>query len=151
MKKLRKLFCSVLVVSMLLSMNMVAFASESSDNGAGETVASTMIYMPSDDETARIPNAIEVSVILVDDNHVKVSIANFGIDKFDKVSCYVEIWDRTGIKQYANTIAEEDIYPLFPRNNTLYVKNWSKIKITNIQCWDGKDYGTVADVEYTKN
>lgn len=151
MKKWRKFICSILMITMVLSMNTVAFASEGNGNEIEETVASAIVYMPSDDATARIPNAIEVAVKLVDDDHVKVCITNIGVDRFDKVSCYVEIWDTAGRKQYADTITEESIWPMFPRNNTLYVKNWSRIKITNIQCWDGDDYGTVADVDYTKN
>jgi len=151
MKKLKKLSISIammLVICMTLNTNVLA---AENNNETEETVVSTIVYMPSDEATARIPNAIEVSVKLVDDNHVKVCITNFGIDRFDKVSCYVEVWDTSGRKQYANTIIEEDIYPIFPRNNTLYVRNWSRIKISNIQCWDGNDYGTVSDVEYTKN
>ena len=35
--------------------------------------------------------------------------------------------------------------PLFSPVYNIYVKNWKKIEITNIQAWDGKDYGTRPD------
>lgn len=148
MKNVKKILSGLLVCFMLLSTSIVSFAAEIP--ATEKPVATTLIELQTDEASPRIPNAIEVAIYDVDSDNVKVSISNFGIDTFDKVSCYVEVWDNSGRKQVAKTITEKDIFPLFPRNNTLYVKNWAKIKVSNIQCWDGDDYGTVINVEYEK-
>lgn len=115
------------------------------------TVAKTNVNLQFD-KAARIPNIIEVYVIDDGKDYVKVGVQNYGIDTFDKVSFNIEIWDIWGRAVVRTSVTETDILPvLVPRTTRYYVKDWYNIKITNIQCWDGTDYGTMMDIDYVKN
>lgn len=145
-KQIKKISFLLMIIFMFLSINLAVFAKENE-----QTVVITdneyKAYNQIAGSDTHIANIISITAVDVDKDHVKLSITNIGIDTFDKVSCYVEVWDTAGVRQYAKTITETDIFPLFPRNTTIYVKNWSKISVTNGQGWDGSDYGTFVPYE----
>ena len=82
-----------------------------------------------DSSKERIPNFFVVEAVVE---------GSSGSDK-------VKITDNKGLVQYNKVVSFTDVTPLFSPVYNIYVKNWKKIEITNIQAWDGKDYGTRPD------
>lgn len=96
----------------------------------------------------RIPNYFMVEAVVEGSSgsdNIKIIAHNIGIDTIDKISCTVKITDTAGLVQYHKVITFNEVTPLFSPTHKIYVKNWEKIEITNIQAWDGSDYGTRPD------
>ena len=101
-----------------------------------------------DSSKERIPNFFVVEAVVEGSSgsdKIKRISHNIGIDTIDKISCKVKITDNKGLVQYNKVVSFTDVTPLFSPVYNIYVKNWKKIEITNIQAWDGKDYGTRPD------
>lgn len=101
-----------------------------------------------DSSKERIPNFFVVEAVVEGSSgsdKIKIIAHNIGIDTIAKISCKVKITDNKGLVQYNKVVSFTDVTPLFSPVYNIYVKNWKKIEITNIQAWDGKDYGTRPD------
>lgn len=101
-----------------------------------------------DSSKERIPNYFVVEAVVEGSSgsdKIKIIAHNIGIDTIDKISCKVKITDNKGLVQYNKVVSFTDVTPLFSPVYNIYVKDWKKIEITNIQAWDGKDYGTRPD------
>ena len=101
-----------------------------------------------DSSKERIPNFFVLEAVVEGSSgsdKIKIIAHNIGIDTIDKISCKVKITDNKGLVQYNKVVSFTDVTPLFSPVYNIYVKNWKKIEITNIQAWDGKDYGTRPD------
>lgn len=101
-----------------------------------------------DGSKERIPNYFVVEAVVEGSSgsdNIKIIAHNIGIDTIDKITCNVKIIDIRGLVQYNKVVQFTDVTPLFSPTYNIYVKDWKKIKITNIQAWDGKDYATRPD------
>lgn len=100
------------------------------------------------DSKERIPNYFTVEAVVEGSSGsdtIKLIAHNIGVDKIDKISCNVKITDIRGVLQYHKVVTFSDVTPLFSPTHNIYVKDWKKIEITNIQAWDGTDYATRSD------
>lgn len=101
-----------------------------------------------DGSKERIPNYFVVEAVVEGSSgsdNIKIIAHNIGIDTIDKISCNVKITDIRGLVQYNKVVPFTDVTPLFSPVYNIYVKDWKKIEITNIQAWDGKDYAKRPD------
>lgn len=78
-------------------------------------------------------------------DNIKIIAHNIGIDTIDRISCKVKVIDIRGLVQYDKVVPFTNVTPLFSPTYNIYVKDWVRIEITNIQAWDGNDYGTIPD------
>lgn len=150
---------------MLLSLSVPSFAS----NGAGEFIGEGVIVyeretidlndpqapeLPSEGSIIIFPsrtkfqNYVLMDVIDGGNDTIKIwcaNIAQFGLDSVDYASCLVAVYDDLGRMQYKRTHVFQDIWPLFPQTDSLYVPNWSRVEVTSLYARDG------GVVEYGEN
>lgn len=165
MKISKKILAMILTVVMSVVLSVSAFAAEidnTTDNAV--PVASSELVIIRDEngnvqfETLngtidpRIPglaNIVSVYVYDVDENHVKVSIQNIGLDWVDSVSMNIKIYNTRGL-QYNKNLTETSIKQFLPRNNTYYVAGWNRIVISNIVVKDEGDVAYSNDIDCEK-
>ncbi len=133
-----KILALMIAISLILSINVnIVSASTLPFDIKGEDVSSEI--------GTRVANVIKVSAAKRSDNQVRINCLNIGVDTFDKVTCNVMIVNKSGIVQYNKTITFTNIFPLISQYVDIYVANWATVYVSNIQCYDGTDYGVLPD------
>ena len=164
MKMCKKILAMMIAVVMVCSLAVPTFAAEVSAEESMNFAATSEIVITRDDSgnvqfevpnnaiEPRIPgwaNLVQVGVKTLDQNRVRVSIQNIGLDWVDSVSMNIKIYNPQGL-QYNVGLTETNIVQLLPRNNDYYVSGWNRIVITNIVVKDEGDSGKLADIDYSK-
>lgn len=145
--KFKKLFLTLLAMMLfaILSTNVYA-----KDDYVGEGVyESNVQYEEVNLKSPRIANIIKVSAVKRSDSKVRINCLNIGVDTFDKVTCKVKITNKSGLVQYHKTLTFTGISPAFSQYYDISVANWATVEVTNINCVDGTDKGTLPSFTLT--
>lgn len=165
-KATKQIFMPLVTVFLMFAILVTpTFASEvNSDNELGGQIYYTkdgleagVIYeyqSQASEIQARIPNVIKLVASDAGKDKVRIYVRNIGVDKFDKVACYVRIYNKNSsgalIAQHGATLTFTNIYPTVVQQENFSVPNWKLVEVTNIKCMDGSDYQTLPSFSLSK-
>jgi hypothetical protein len=86
-----------------------------------------------------LPNYVTMELIKIDNNNVRVSVSNIGIDSVDSFVGTVVVINTLGVSWFNQQIMLTNIPPMGVAYRGIYVTNWSRITVVDITITDGSD------------